>query len=438
VKWVGGSALRGRNAPASTSDASGLPNAMAMVTTSRTYTRSLSLPTSSYEPPPTIPLSPSALELDDFSLVGHFSTAVLPRFQLGDETIPVTWELVTKDVPLQQAVLAVARSHYSYLSKCTLSGTTLVRSKARHAAINSFRQRLELGVQTEDAAQDLFTINILLCMLDGMIEPSKEMNASMFHLRGGYAMLNKWENTTTKMILEQGLRAHLLSVFVTMDLVHSLLSGEKPYFDSSIWLKFENIHAWWGKLPSDDRFLSLLDLHTRMASLGSAVRSRPPSTDTPPLLEGFVPVIETALRTSRNDPDSPGAADTPSKKWDIFCTFYEISALIYLQRVLRQRPLDDESVQALTQRGVALLAQHVLPGMMSHCVILPILVIGAHCISVEDRRIISQALSPSLSYLSFGNLPMMAEFLQSTWAKNDLTPSWWELFAPIADKIFLF
>lgn len=133
-----------------------------------------------------------------------------------DEQIPVELHIINKDQPLQQAILAVARAHHFFLSKCNLGGTAMVRSTARLAAINSFRKKLEQGVMSDCAAQGIFTINVLLCILDGMIEPDRHLNASMFHLKGGIAMLNRWPDTVSNMLRESGFQAHLLSVFATM------------------------------------------------------------------------------------------------------------------------------------------------------------------------------------------------------------------------------
>lgn len=115
-------------------------------------------------------------------------------------------------------------------------------------------------------------------------------------------------------------------------------------------------------------------------------------------------------------------------EWENFCSFYAISGSIYFHRVLCQKPIEDSAVQLITRRGVELLVQEVLPGMMSHCVVLPMLVIGSHCINEHDRQVIREALSPSLSYLSFGNMPVMADFLRALWRKNDMQASWWEMF----------
>lgn len=408
-------ALRGRNAPPPRSEmicmASSLPAETVIVRPTQTS------PLARRRSPASLSPTPALKPLDSYSLFKYFSTAVLPRFQVLDEHIPVELHIVKKDEPLQQAILAIARAHHSFLSKCNLGGTAMIRSKARLAAINGFRKQLECGVVSDNAAQDLFTINVLLCMLDGMIEPERDLNASMFHLKGGYAMLNRWPSTVSNMLQENGFRAHLLSVFVTMDLVHAFLSGDKPYFDSSIWKMFDGIQAWWGRLQKTNMFLKMLNAHSQMAVLGYILKTGCESSGS--LFGQHLPVVESLLSAP---------VDCGKTEWEAFCHFYLISGSIYFHRVLKQRSIEDEIVQDITRRGVSLLVETVLPGMMSHCVVLPMLVIGSHCITDHDRQVVREALSPSLHYLSFGNMPVMADFLRATWKKHDMNASWFELF----------
>lgn len=100
--------------------------------------------------------------------------------------------------------------------------------------------------------------------------------------------------------------------------------------------------------------------------------------------------------------------------------------------------MDDECVQMATRAGVAKVVDDVLPGMLAHCTILPMLVIGAHCLYPQDRRTISQALDPTVSYLSFGNLPVMVDFLKMTWDRGSMEVNWWDMFKDVAERIFLF
>lgn len=207
----------------------------------------------------------------------------------------------------------------------------------------------------------------------------------------------------------------LTSFYLPFSLVHAILSGDAPNFESSIWTQFADIQAWWGRLHASDQFLKMLDAHSQMAVLGHLSKTGGETSS----VEDRLFSIESMLLT-------PAACC--KTEWEKFCDFYAISGSIYFHRVLRQRPIEDDVVQLITRRGVKLLFQEVLPGMMSHCVVLPMLVIGSHCITDHDRRIVREALSPSLSYLSFGNMPVMADFLRALWKRNDMQATWWDMF----------
>lgn len=288
----------------------------------------------------------------------------------------------------------------------------MVRSKARLDAINSFRKKLEEGAVSDRAAQDLFTINVLLCMLDGMIEPERDLQASTFHLKGGIAMLSRWPNIVPNILQENGFQAHLLSVFATCHLVHSILSGSKPYF---VWSQFADVRAWWGRVDASNMLLKILDAHSQIAEFGHVLQTGGDLV----AMADRVNSVESMLLALTNNGQT---------EWEKFCAFYVTSCAIFFYRVVRQRPIEDEVVQSLTRRGTKLLEEEVLPGMMSHCVVFPMLIIGSHSISNQDQQVVRASLTPSLSYLSFGNMPLMLDFLQARWRKHDMQATWWEMF----------
>jgi hypothetical protein len=383
----------------------------------------------------------TSLPLGTEGLLLYFANAVLPRFQLMEETLPLDLEAVMHDHPLQQAILAVAQAHYDTFSHATSNNSILSRRRARHSAIHILRERLELGSDAATTAQQLFPVNVLLCMLDGMIEPREQENASVYHLKGGYALIQGSSNLPANMLKSGGLHAHLLSVFATIDLVHALLSGDKPYFDPFIWFMFSDTPVWFGRLDRNDRFLALLKTFSEMASLGHTVASQLPSDDGLRLVEKCIPSIEAAFALQAQSEKSPTTNPAiPPDHWRRFCVLYELSATIYMHRALRNCSIDDEPVQVATRKGVENLVDGALPGMLAHCVIFPILVIGAHCMHTQDRRAILEAISPSKDYLSFGNLQIMTELLQNMWSKPglDMQANWWECFQPVAEKVFLF
>lgn len=414
IKWVGGISSRRRLASV------GNPSAF----------RGLSLPGS---------VSPSTQPLDRSELRLYFSDVVLPRFVVNES---IEWDLddVLQNESLLEAVTAVSQAHYARYSKVDVYDVTAVRKNARYTAIEAFRRCLQQGLQSDGSVQMLFAVNILFCMLDGMIEPSDEHNASTCHLRGGWAILHNWPNTPTRMLLQDGLQAHLLSIYGTMDLVHALLSGDKPFFQSTIWVMFSGLQTWFGRLPAGDRFLEILTAFADMASLGHLVHANLP-LDSVSLVSKCLTRIEAIFdsRGMQNNSEYFGRTNTSSPSpWATFCSIYEICGVIYLQRALRLRPADDEVVQAAARRGVEKVIDPNLPGIMRHCVIFPMLVIGSHCTLAQDRQAILQALSPSSSYLSFGNMQLMADFLRETWAREATNKNWWDFFSSLSEKAFLF
>lgn len=407
IKWVGGCATRGRLAGL-------IPSADGLAALGQLSTK----------------------PMDSSDSLLYFVNTVLPRFQIWDE--PINWDV---DKAKQQRVLcqtmtAVSQAHYVRYAKMDVYG--VLQQKARYAAIEAFRRVLEQGVHSEEAARLLFSINVLFCMLDGMIEPCDESNASICHLRGGWAILHEWPHIPTKMLLDGGLEAHLLSIFATIDLVHALLSGKKPFFDSTTWKMFAGAQTWFGRLETGDRFLKILAALSEMARLGNIVHDNFP-LDITGLIEKCLSPIEDMLKKGHvGNSSALEESDLQPCSWDVFCSIYELCAIIYLNRALRRRRADDEAVQDAARRGVETLVTRELPGMMRHCIIFPLLLIGSHCTRAQDCQEVRRVLSPSSSYLSFGNMQLMDEFLLSTWALQPLHETWWETFSTLSQQAFIF
>ena len=199
---------------------------------------------------------------------------------------------------------------------------------------------------------------------------------------------------------------------------------------------FDDVEAWWGRLACGDRFLVLLKGFSEMALLGHLVKSHLPEASVAQLAEKCIPSIETMLSVPAVLGTSPTFAS--SAEWDAFCSIYEIAATIYTHRALRGRSVSHETVQSATRRGISKLMEAQLPGMLAHCVVFPLLVIGSHCIHIQDRKAASEFLTPSTTYLSFGSLVLMTELLQEIWSGSNMDSSWWEMFEPVSKKAFLF
>jgi hypothetical protein len=95
-------------------------------------------------------------------------------------------------------------------------------------------------------------------------------------------------------------------------------------------------------------------------------------------------------------------------------------------------------VQELVKTGLAMLTGARAPATLQHCLVLPMLVVGAHCVDVEDQVAVARVLTPTVSFLSFGSLPVMLDFLRATWERDRRQINWWDMFDEIACNVFLF
>jgi hypothetical protein len=392
---------------------------------------------------------PLASPLDEYTLVPYFMNEVMPRYCLGSFAASLDLDVLFRNEALHGAMLAISRAHHYMRGK---HGSPLARNRSRQTAIQTFRKQLALGVYGHVAAQDLFSTNVLFCILDGMIAPTEEANASMVHLKGGFAILSQWESIVPSMLQEGGIRTHLLSVFATIDVAHAILSGRRPHLKPAIFRDMGNTDTWWGRLSPDAAILVAAEGWCRLAVLGSVVHADVQRDGLARTRRRIVEVEMTLHDASpqayfhrsegwrdnidhhHHDHHAPGEMDG----WKAFYALYDISARIFYERAIRLKAVDDTTVQTYTKQAVVMLRGHLLSGMLQHCVLLPTLIVGAHCIDVPDQKAIASALSPTVSYLSFGCLLVLEQFLQTLWKERRLEATWWESFEAIAERIFLF
>nr|POE47177.1 hypothetical protein CFP56_00509 [Quercus suber] len=426
VKWVGGIALRGRNAAS-------LQWRRGSSSSSRASTEELG-----GSPGSMIPTTVNPKPLQDGELMLYFANALLPRFMLSEALFKADLTDISQDEDLRHTVIAVSQVHHSFEHKAMSIDALKAGRQARQVAIERLRRRLG-GTTTDKAAQDVFATVVLLCILDGMIEPSEDDNASVCHLNGGHAILGRWTNVAPSILMTTGLQPHLLSLFATMDLVQALLSGSKPYFDPESWDTFAEKTAWFGRLPLGDRFFEITKTLSQMATLGHLIHSSATTLDVHQFSALSLPsmwdpsTIEALLHLKR-DPD----LSSNQAEWETFCSIWEITLVMYHRRVLRHLPVDNPEVQSATEIGITRLIDERLPPLFAHCTILPLLIVGAHSMQPQQQATVRRALSSSTSYLSFGSLKLMSKFLGDTWGTKDMQVSWWTMFEPVAKKAFLF
>ncbi|EEA20751.1 hypothetical protein TMatcc_000740 [Talaromyces marneffei ATCC 18224] len=426
------------------------------------------------------PEVPSLVIADELML--YFEHIVIDRFNLSTQPVLVDLVAVNKYPALRYSVTAVANAHQQLTYRPGQHDAFLSKRTARLKAIYNFRTQLENPTHHRKARRvpplDLFLANVLLCILDGVIDPNDESAACHVHYRGGRAILSQWK--LHQQLLQRhkrGLPALMLSCFATMDLTYSLLTGEEQYFRDTTWAHFAGSDGWWGVLPPCDPFLDIMRILSRLARLGHAVHSGSESALFGDELEALTMALrgyatpmdglETlfmgqqndifALKPSRNTqtPLSPHllapmysykAQLELDESWTVFCNAYRLTGLIYIYRVFHRLDVSHPLVQQATSHGLRAICESRLKGKLAHCLLFPALVIGAHCRTAPQQKANLMAIRSTAAFLNFGSLKVMETFLRGLWARVPLveeeqeeqSESWWECFTPIAEKTFLF
>jgi len=291
--------------------------------------------------------------------------------------------------------------------------------------------------------ESLFLTNILFCILDGIIEPSDESSAMVFHFNGGKAMLNNWVCLRELNHSSKGLESLAMSIYATMDLVYALLTGSDPYFKESWFLGRHDCESWWGNLRSDNPFLELLGILSQLAQMSHQVHpgNRPAPLDqlcvVQAALEKLAPRID---GLTQPDPTEPAKLDGREywQSWAAFCTAYRQTALIYLYRVLCNLEVGHALVQQAVKRRIDAICGKPLTGNLAHCLLFPSLIVGAHCIDQNQQDALRKSLLSTATYLSFGSIQIMDAFLQELWKSNVDDFVWWDAFRNLAMKTSLF
>lgn len=363
----------------------------------------------------------------------YFENELLPRFNLTNTVPRVDLKILSQDPILLQSVVAVANAHaHAAYRSSNEKALSLSKIQDRNDALRMFRKHL-MGVHTDEVNNSLFIANVLLCILDGIIEPIKETSATHHHLVGGKAILKQWAGMRGIYKQKYELPILMLSIFATMDLTHTLLIGDEPYFEASSWAEFGDCEPWWGNIKSNDEFLETMAILSQLASLGHGVRH----------LKNTVPIAILLSIQMALDHQEEGDGSPENVAWTAFCACYRFTALVYLYRALSGLDVSHLLVQQAVRACMEVISGPDLTPNLHHCILFPLLIVGSHCLLKEQRIEIQRSVERSASYLSFESLRSLSEFLHRRWAKLDsksdcIEASWWEYFDEIANVTCLF
>jgi hypothetical protein len=364
----------------------------------------------------------------------YFEKELLPRFNISNSATRLDLKLLSDDPILLQSVIAVANAHATYRSANEKS-LSFSKIQDRNNALKLFRQHL-MGAHTAETNSSLFIANVLLCILDGIIEPLTESSAVSAHLIGGKAILKQWSGMRDVLQLKSELPVLMLSIFATMDLTHSMLIGNAPYFDAASWAEFGDCEAWWGKVQSDDDFLEIMAILSQLANLGHEVRN---FRSTAPI--GVLLAIQTAIEKPKSK--SSEKAPATSAAWNAFCATYRFAASIYLFRALSSLEVEHPLVQKAVTSCMEVIGGKDLTHKLHHCILFPVLIVGTHCLDERQRVDIRKSIARTSSYLSFEALRSLESFLEKRWSELDrstdlLQSNWWTYYEEIANVTCLF
>ncbi|KAH8776021.1 fungal-specific transcription factor domain-containing protein [Hyaloscypha sp. PMI_1271] len=365
----------------------------------------------------------------------YFENELLPRFNLSNTVPRVDLKLLSADPVLLQSVVAVANAHATYRS-ANEKALSLSKIQDRNNALRMFRKQL-MGIQTDESNNALFTANVLLCILDGIIEPITESSATHHHLMGGKAILKQWKGVRHVFQTKYELPILMLSIFATMDLTHAMLIGDDPYFDASSWHEFGDCKPWWGTVKPDDDFLETMAILSQLSTLGHEVRH---FRGTAPI--GILLSIQNALEQQATRQEEVGQTKD-QKAWAAFCATYRLTASVYLYRALSALDVGHPLVQQAVSDCMEVIGGHDLTDKLHHCILFPVLIVGSHCLDSAQRFAIRKSIAKTASYLSFEALRSLESFLEKRWDELDTSvvckqANWWMYFDEIANVTCLF
>ena len=389
-----------------------------------------------------IPLyEPPALQRNLDTHLLYFENELLPRFNLSNTVPRIDLTFLSRDPILSQSIIAVANAHQTYASGSSDESLSVARIQDRNNALRMFRKHL-IAAHDDEVNNSLFIANVLLCILDGIIEPTSEQSvATHLHLVGGKAILRHWGGVCGIFNQKGEIPILMLSIFTTMDLTHSLLTGDEPYLEPSLWTKYGGAEAWWGTVGPDDDFLQTMAIMSTLATLGHGVRHLSKTVPIDTLLS-----IQTSLEKQASSPvvddGTQGVSDRAA--WAAFCAVYRFTASVYLYRALSGLDVDHHLVQKVVSDCVAVVAGTDLTSKLHHCILFPLLVVGTLCMEEEQRVAIRRSIEQTSIYLSFESLRSFQVFLERRWERLDgkseeyIRSNWWWYFEEIAAATCLF
>ncbi|VEU19940.1 DEKNAAC100153 [Brettanomyces naardenensis] len=390
----------------------------------------------------------SAFELEYFRKV-----LIAKLHAFGKPLSEADMEVAKHSPVLQNLIGTLTAYHIHNTNPKLLSSEEVQRRKSESIQLlveKIHQETAESGSVTDlNDMEALLDACILMSTLDSVIDCTS-FDIVPTHLFGARAILNEIIKRDPSFLLRRRggspLTSRLISIFVTMDLVYCILTGESTTcIPQEGWSNLSGCDCWFGTVNSDDPFLKVMEALSFLTNSQLLMKSNN-------LRGSIMPALEQTFGLLMEL-----SCPTVASAWNIFVAGYADVGLIYYNRAILGANIDDEHVQSIVGKFITRL--NVGPQspsrsggdiyLLDHCLLLPLLVIGAHCIQESQQMFIRRWVGRAI--LSFKNIDSLFEYFDKLWSVTRIGPNtdpattegirqmnWWNLFGEIAKKSIIF
>lgn len=289
--------------------------------------------------------------------------------------------------------------------------------KSRVSPRSLFSHSISIEVNTES----LLNACILMSILDSVIDCTN-LDIVPTHLFGARAifkeLLENEPGFVTTLNTRNPLTQRTFSIFTTMDLIYCFLTCECLTCIAEVdWIRLHGCDCWFGRLNAEDPFLKVLSGLAFFSNSACLIKTRSlPTNISKELAETCKMLLELSSCTS------------PSC-WQLFVSCFADVGLLYYARVFQGKSIDDKMVQSLIHNFISKLRSGpstiLTPFnenepthneyVLDHCLLFPLMVIGAHCLNPEHQIFIRAWISKAVRSLAFKNINNLFAFLDKIW-----------------------
>lgn len=403
------------------------------------------------------------IHISDMQYFGNVLLAKLHAF--GTPLDVRGYEFIQRSKILQNLAATLVACHFHNERPDFLTSDEIHRMKARSIQLLVEQINKQSVQKDQQSPQSLFPNKlpgntdmeslldacILMSILDSVIDCTN-LNIVPTHLFGARSifkeLLEKEPNFVTNLKARNPLTQRTFSIFATMDLMYCLLTCECLTCITEVdWIRLHGCDCWFGELTAEDPFLKVLSGLAFFSNSACLIKARNlPTNISKELSDTCKMLMELSGHSSLS-------------RWRLFVSCFADVGLLYYVRVFQKKSIDDKIVQSLVYSFISKLKVGPQTSVTSpndndsthskyvldHCLLFPLMIIGAHCIHPEHQLFIRQWASKAVQSLAFKNIYNLLAFLDKVWTSfqscednrsraGSMNISWKDQFSWISKK----